>query len=215
MVRYASHRANVISGRLDCLIANPNLKRQESRVCGNSPYVWLWTRSHPGLRYTVKNVGVTALACPGCREALRWLDDVTSGWRGCYCCRSGVVTAYVTSLETTARLFPAVCAACQLSLVRSNAWHLTAQLLVPAKLLRATVWHVLLVTEPRRKSWFETLASEYTKSMWSWWYTLSAVWFACLVTPDDPTWISVRLISSASLLAVVWRRSRVCRLFTT
>lgn len=70
------------------------------------------------------SVGVTALACPRCREASRGLDDVTSGWRGCYCCRLGVVTAYVTSLETTARLFPAVCAACQLSLVRSNAWHL-------------------------------------------------------------------------------------------
>lgn len=158
LVRYASHRANVISGRLDCLIANPNLKRQESRVCGNSPYVLLWSRSHPGLRYIVKS------ACPRCREASRGPDDVTSGWKGCYCYRSGVVTAYVTSLETTARLFPAVCAACQLSLVRSNAWHLTAQL------LRATIWHVLLVTEPRRKSWFETLASEFTKSMWSWWY---------------------------------------------
>lgn len=81
------------------------------------------------------------------------------GWTTSRQAEGGVVTAYVTSLETTARLFPAVCAACQLSLVRSNAWHLTAQLLVPAKLLRATVWHVLLVTEPRRKSWFETLAS--------------------------------------------------------
>lgn len=120
LVRYASHRANVISGRLDCLIANPNLKRQESSVCGNSPYVLLWTRSHPGL-----SVGVTALACPRCREASRGLDGATSrqaeGGVTVAGCRSGVVTTYVTSLETTARLFPAVCAACQLSLVRSNA----------------------------------------------------------------------------------------------
>lgn len=165
LVRYASHRANVISGRLDCLIANPNLKRQASRVCGNSPSCcgpgvtlgWVWWCT---LWRVMVYVG----------SRLPWMSGRSHvGWttsRGGFCCRLGVVIAYVTSLETTtARLFPAVCAACQLSLVRSNAWHLTAQLLVPAKLWRATVRHVLLVTELKRKSWFGTLASEYTKSM--------------------------------------------------
>lgn len=180
MVRYASHRANVISGRLYCLIANPNLKRQESRVCGNSlsccgPGVTLgctlWRVIVPGLWMSRRSYSQFAWA--GLRHVkLKGVLPLPAR-----CCNS----VDVTSLESTARLFPAVCAACQPSLVRSNAWHLAAQLLVPAKLWRGTAGHV---TEPRRKWWFGTLVTTcqwvYKVHVrmwgtWSRWYTLSTV----------------------------------------